>query len=120
MGLTNATVRLSGKSGKSREFRLLVDTASIFTWIDGNALRELGIKPKGDKKKFRTIEGPEILRNIGEASLELDNERATSIIVFAEKGDASVLGVYSVQGLGFEVDPTTTKLKKLEDFARAY
>ena len=117
MGLTYATVRLSGNSGKSKEFNLLVDAGSVFTWIDVDALRELGVEPKGEKKKFRTIEGREIFRNVGEASLELYDERATSIIVFAEKGDASVLGVYSLEGLGFEVDPTTTRLKKLEAFA---
>ena len=117
MGLTYARVRIYGDKGKSQDFNLLVDTGSVFTWIDGSALRELGIQPKAERKKFRTIEGREISREIGEAPLELDNERATSIIVFGEKGDASVLGVYSLEGLGFEVDPTTTSLKKLQAFA---
>lgn len=117
MGLTCATVRLYGSKGQDKEFDLLVDTGSVYTWIDGAALKELGIESRGDKKRFRTIEGREILREIGEAVLELNGERATSIIVFAEKGDASVLGVYSLEGLGFEIDPTTRKLKKLESFA---
>jgi len=47
----------------------------------------------------------------------LNNERATSIVVFAEKADANVLGVHSLEGLGFEVDPTTKILKKVESFA---
>ena len=94
-----------------------MDTGSVFTWIDGTALRALGIQPKVEKKKFRTIEGREILRNVGEAVLELNNEEVTSIVVFAEEADASVLGAYSLEGLGFEVDPTTPTLKKLEAFA---
>jgi predicted aspartyl protease len=117
MGLTYAEVLVFGREGKSESFNLLVDTGSVFTWIDGDALRRLGVETKTAKKKFRTIEGREILRNVGEAVLELNNERATSIVVFAEKGDASVLGVYSLEGLGFELDPTTNKLKKLEAFA---
>jgi predicted aspartyl protease len=117
MGLTYSTVRLSGASGKSRDFRLLVDTGSVFTWIDGAALRELGVTPKTEKKRFRTIEGREILRDVGEAVLELDGESATSIVVFAEEGDAAVLGAYSLEGLGFEVDLTSQKLNKLEAFA---
>jgi predicted aspartyl protease len=117
MGLTSADVRVLGTSGKSRIFKLLVDTGSVFTWIDGAALDELGIRPKEDKKKFRIIEGREILRNVGEARLQISGEEATSIVVFAEKGDASVVGVYTLEGLGFEVDPTTTSLRKLEAFA---
>ena len=48
---------------------------------------------------------------------ELAGERATRIVVFAEKGDAAVLGVDSLEGLGFEVDPVGKKLKKLESIA---
>ncbi|MEM4310924.1 MAG: hypothetical protein QXX95_00850 [Nitrososphaerales archaeon] len=40
----------------------------------------------------------------------------TSIIVFAEKGDATVLGTYSLEGLGFEVNPVTKQLNKVEAF----
>lgn len=54
---------------------------------------------------------------MGEATLELDGESATRIVVFAEKGDSAVLGVDSLECLGFEVDPTTKTLKKTEAFA---
>jgi predicted aspartyl protease len=117
LGLTYANVRIWGNHGRSKTFKLLVDTGSVFTWIDGDELREIGIVPEAEKKKFRTIEGREISRSIGEAKIELDGERATSIVVFAEKSDASVLGVYSLEGLGFEIDPIGRKLKKLKAFA---
>lgn len=116
MGLTYTEVHILGKEGARKSFNLLVDTGSVFTWIDGNALRGLGINPTSEKK-FRTIEGREISRSVGEAVLELDGERATSVVVFAEKGDTSVLGVTSLQVLGFEVDPSTKSLKKIEAFA---
>ncbi|MGI0083789.1 MAG: aspartyl protease family protein [Nitrososphaerales archaeon] len=114
--MTYAEVRIWGSAGRSKSFNLLVDTGSVFTWIDGEALKDLGTEPSTEKKKFRTIEGREILRNVGEAKLELNGEKATSILVFAEKGDASVLGVHSLEGLGFEIDPVGKKLKKLEAF----
>lgn len=41
----------------------------------------------------------------------------TSIVVFSERNDASVHGVYSLEGLGFEVDPTAQSLKKPQAFA---
>jgi predicted aspartyl protease len=94
-----------------------VNTGSVFTWIDRQALAELGVIPRSKGKKFKTIEGREIFRDLGEATLELNGEKATRIVVFAEKGDVAVLGVDSLEGLGFEVDPTTKTLKKTEAFA---
>ncbi len=118
MGLTYATVTVFGENGRRKDFRLLVDTGSVFTWIDSEALKDLGIKPPADKKKkFRTLRGREILKDVGEATLELGGERATRIVVFAEKGDAAALGVDSLEGLGFEVDPAGKNLKKLKSFA---
>jgi predicted aspartyl protease len=118
MGLTYVDVLISGSSETmSKSFKLLVDTGSMFTWIDGAALKELGVEPRTQKKKFRNIEGREILRDVGEAKLELNGEKATRIVVFAERGDIAVFGMNSLEGLGFEVDPSTNKLKKLEAFA---
>jgi predicted aspartyl protease len=95
-----------------------VGTGSIFTWIDNGSLKELGIEPLAEKrKKFRTVEGRGILRDLGEATLELAGDRATRIVVFAEKGDFAVLGADSLEGLGFEIDPVSKNLKKLESFA---
>jgi len=35
-------------------------------------------------------------------------------VIFGEKGDTSVLGVTSLESLGFQVDPITRKLKPIE------
>jgi len=40
--------------------------------------------------------------------------RATTVVVFAEDGDAEVLGVHAMEGLGLEVDPATRQLRKVE------
>ncbi|MEM4311153.1 MAG: hypothetical protein QXX95_02050 [Nitrososphaerales archaeon] len=41
-------------------------------------------------------------------------EKATRMVVFAERGDAEVLGVYALEGLGLKVDPITRQLRKVE------
>ena len=46
--------------------------------------------------------------------MEYGGERATRMVVFAEKGDANVLGVDALEGLGLEVDSTTKELRKSE------
>ncbi|WP_225876105.1 hypothetical protein [Infirmifilum lucidum] len=39
-------------------------------------------------------------------------EKATRVVVFAEEGDAEVLGVDALEGLRLEVDPVTRQLGK--------
>jgi len=114
MGLTYAQLRIIGPRA-SDELELLVDTGSLYTWIQKKNLEKLGVSPVG-KRKFRTIEGRELVRQIGETVMELSGEKATRIVVFAEEGDAQVLGADSLEGLAFEVDPTTKRLKKVEAF----
>jgi predicted aspartyl protease len=76
-------------------------------------LKKLGIKPE-KTRKFRTMTGRAVRREVGEAVLECLGEKATSMIVFGRKGDAAVLGVVSLETLGLEVDPITEQLKKSE------
>jgi len=114
MGLTYAQVRVTGPK-TSEELRLLVDTGSLYTWIHRATLERLGTTELGERR-FRTIEGRDIRRKVGEAVIELSAERATRIIVYAEEGDAEVLGADSLEGLGLELDPLSKRLKKVEAF----
>mgnify|MGYP001772687304 CR=1 FL=1 len=40
--------------------------------------------------------------------------RATTIVVFAQEGDAEVLRAYLLEGLRLEVNPMTKQLRKVE------
>lgn len=53
-------------------------------------------------------------REVGEVLMEYANERATRMVVFAQGGDAHILGVDALEGLGLEVDPVTKELRKTE------
>ena len=115
LGHTVAKVRLYNPHDLSRclDLELLVDTGSTYTWIKRDKLRELGVRPMG-RRRFRTIEGRVVEREIGEAVVECLGERATCIIVFAEEDDVEVLGVTALENLALEVDPVTKQLKKAE------
>lgn len=116
MGQTYASIRVYGKEMKrSRKLRLLVDAGSAFTWVPRNLLRQLGVQPKG-VRRFRTIDGRILEREVGEAILEFDGEAATRILVFSERGDAEVLGVDALEGLALEVDPVNRTLRRVEAF----
>jgi predicted aspartyl protease len=110
---TFAKVSLYNPNDLSRvlDLNLIVNTGSTYTWVKKIKLNNLGIKPIG-KRVFKTIEGRLIEREIGEVIIEYENEKITTIVVFAEEEDVEVLGVYALEGLGLEIDPITRKLKK--------
>ncbi len=115
MGRTVAKVRVSNPRDESlgEELELLVDTGSTYTWIKRERLERLGIRSMG-KRLFKTIDSRLIEREVGEAVIECLNRRATTVVVFAERGDNEVLGLHALEGLGLEVDPVTGKLKETE------
>jgi predicted aspartyl protease len=115
MGHTTAAVKIcSPQDGtKCVETELIVDTGITYTWIRRERLEAIGVKPS-KARKFRTIEGKTIEREVGEAVIECLGERAMSIVVFAERDDAEVMGVVALESLALEVDPVTRQLKKAE------
>jgi clan AA aspartic protease len=111
---TMAKVTLhSPDMSRSEQIELLVDTGSTYTWVSNVMLEKLNVKAK-TTRKFKTIDGRLLERKIGEVIMEHMNEKATRMVVFADKGDAQVLGVDALEGLGLEVDPITKQLKKAE------
>lgn len=114
MGHTVAKVTLhSPDMSRSEQIELLVDTGSTYTWVSSTILERLNVKVK-TSRKFKTIDGRLLERKIGEVLMEYVNEKATRMVVFADKGDTEVLGVDALEGLGLEVDPITKQLKKAE------
>ncbi|MEW5761049.1 MAG: hypothetical protein AB1779_09820 [Candidatus Thermoplasmatota archaeon] len=113
-GLSYVKMKIYNKEqSKFEEINLLVDSGSVYTWIYENTLKNLGIVPIGSRV-FKTIEGRDIKRRIGEAVLEYEGEKRTNVVVFGNKNDAEVLGVVALENFGLEMDPITKKLKKAE------
>jgi predicted aspartyl protease len=111
MGYTSAKGRLYNpvEQSKTLDLNLIVDTGFTYTWVKCSRLSNLELKPTG-KRVFRTIEGRLVEREISEAIIEFGGVRATTIVVFGEEGDTEVLGVYALEGLSLDVDPTTKEM----------
>jgi len=103
----------SADMSRSEQVELLVDTGSTYTWVSNEVLERLNVEAK-TARKFKTIDGRLLERRVGEVLIEYMGERATRMVVFADKGDAEVLGVDALEGLGLEVDPITKQLRKAE------
>jgi clan AA aspartic protease len=117
VGLARARVVVKSlETGASREVELIVDTGSVFTWISRSVLEELGVKPRR-VRQFRTTDGRVIAREVGVATIVYEDCEGDVEVVFAEKGDAEVLGVTALETLGLEVDPVTGRLKYVRHLA---
>lgn len=115
MGHAFAKVRISNPIVPSNclDLELLVDTGSMYTWVNWRNLERIGVKPM-TTYRFKTIDNRIVEREIGEAVIECLSERAATIVVFVKEGDAEVLGAYSLEGLRLEVDPVTKRLRRVE------
>jgi len=100
-------------SPASSELDLLVDTGAAYSWLPRKLLEELGVKPVR-KGRFKTIKGEVVVRDVGYAFVEHESEMAPTVVVFAEEGDESVLGLHALESLGLEVDPATRQVKRSE------
>lgn len=111
MGLTEITVSVHGRLG-TRVRRVLVDTGSSYTWIDGDLLREIGVTPIGTER-FKTIDKRTIERPVADILIEYEGSRRYCPVAFAEKEDANVLGATAMEIIGLEVDPSTREVRRI-------
>jgi len=108
--LTHAKVVVKNpETGDFEGVVLLVDTGSIFTWVNRRTLERLGIKRRR-LRTFRTIDGRLVERMVGVATIAYESYEGDVEVVFAEEGDAEVLGTTALESLGLEVDPVTASL----------
>jgi len=112
MGLTYVKVRASNlmKPEAKAELELLVNTGSMLSWMPRKVLEGLNIAPRA-VRQFKTIEEKIIKRETGAVVVEFDGLETVAEVVFAEEGDGSVMGVTTLESLGFRVNPITGKLE---------
>jgi len=115
LGLTEVKVKIHGARG-SRDVSLTVDTGSEDTWIERRTLEDIGAEPRFFRA-YKTITGTRIRRQVGAVELEYLGIRMPCPTVFADEGDANVLGATALEILGLEVDPTTRQLRQVEALA---
>lgn len=81
----------------------IVDTGSELTWLPSDVLQAAGITPIRNSS-FQTATGQTVSRATGYAILQAEGFETIDEVVFAEPGDASLLGVRTVEGFGVMVD----------------
>ena len=90
--------------------KLLVDTGSEYTWVFEKTLDRIGIQREKKDIAFVLANGQEVTRSVGFAIIRLDKFFTIDEVVFAEKGDLSLLGARTLEGLNLTIDPARKKL----------
>ena len=110
MGTFTWPIRISAVDGaRSRDIKAIVDTGAAYTTLPSPLLREIGIEPVG-QRRFLLADGRRIQMDYGEARATIDGESVTTLVVFAEDDASSLLGAYTLEGLGLAVDPVEQRL----------
>ena len=113
MGATHVTVAVSNPGDTERRWEglFLVDTGAIDSYIPGKHLRELGIKPIG-QRTYELADGTELALEIGVAQIEFMGEAVGATVIFGNDDAEPLLGVTALESVGIEVDPQNQRFKR--------
>jgi predicted aspartyl protease len=111
MGTFFAEVQLASPSRPDRRetLKLLVDSASMYSWVSAAVLRDLGIQPT-ERRRILTIEGKTTEREAAEVLITLEGRTLHTLCLFGGPGDLEVLGAYTLEGFGLAIDPVQRRL----------
>jgi predicted aspartyl protease len=90
--------------------KLLVDTGSEYTWVNGTILSTLGVQREKKDLAFVMANGQQVTRNVGFAIIHVDEFFTVDEVVFAEADDLQLLGARTLEGLNLTVDSRQKKL----------
>ncbi|MEW6751025.1 MAG: aspartyl protease family protein [Candidatus Latescibacterota bacterium] len=114
MALTQIELEVANPADPSTRatVQLLVDSGATLSVVSAARLRRLRIKPHS-KRSFILANGEKIERQIGNAEFFYQGQRGASPVIFGKPGDSDLLGVVTLEALGFMLDPIRRELRPL-------
>ena len=111
MGRFEVTVTVANTASpeRSTDVSLLVDTGATVSCLPRSVLEGLGVRTVS-RSRFLLPDGRRIERETGVVLFHFDGRVAGAPVMFAESGDAGVLGATALEALGLAVDPVKQRL----------
>jgi predicted aspartyl protease len=106
MGIFRTTVAIAHvtRPDERRELTdVIVDTGSQYNWVPYSVLEALRIEPMR-VDRFETADGRILERAIGFALLSAGGRTMGTVVVFAQPGDKTLLGVIGLESLNLKLD----------------
>ena len=89
-----------------------VDSSIVYSIVPKAYLKRLGIRPCGSKS-FALADGTAVTRKMGNALFSVEDAEGAAPVIFGEKGDTPLLGMVSLEALGYILDPLRRELRPL-------
>ena len=106
-----ATVRNPAEPHRSWDGLFLVDTGSTDCVVPREALRSIGLEPKG-KRTYELADGRRETVPITTGDIEFMGEIVGATIGYGTDGVEPILGLTALESVGIEVDPVSQRLKR--------
>ncbi len=105
MGLTHLAVDVANPASPAttESVTFLVDSGAVYSVVPRDVLARLGIAPH-TRQRFRMVDGSTIERDRGDAVFKYSGQQGAAPVIFGESGDANLLGVVTLDSLGFALD----------------
>ena len=110
MGLTYVEGVVTGPSGTSRAVRLMVDSGAKYTLLPPADWHAIDLVPKR-RMTFALADGTLIERDVSECHLALPQGEGHTPVILGEAGDEALLGVVTLEILGFVLNPFNRTLQ---------
>lgn len=113
MGATKVSLKVKNPQNPKKVYKseFLVDSGATFTVVPQKELKKLGIRPTGEEN-FVLADGQIIKRKVGNAIYEYEGLERAAPVLFVEKDDSELLGMFTLEALGLTLDPLKRKLYK--------
>ena len=117
MGTFRVTIEIGDPEVETWEsIDALVDTGSSHTWVPRQILERLHVNPQF-VREFETADGRIIPRDMATTMARWDGEVMPTLVVFADEGDAVLLGAYTLEGFALAADPVNQRLVRVRGLA---
>ena len=114
MGFTYMRIAISRRHvGPRKKLRLLVDTGAWYSMVRRRALEELGIRPQW-RETLVVANGSPMERDLAEIVVHYRGKSRTTVVVFAERGDAAVIGALTLESLTLTYDRRTGRVRQMK------
>lgn len=96
-----------------KNLRLLVDTGAWYSMIRRRVLEEMGVRPQW-RETLVVADGRRMERALAELVIHYRGKSRWTTVVFAERGDATVIGAFTLESLTLVYDRRTGRVKEMK------
>jgi predicted aspartyl protease len=114
VGMTEIRVRVVNLADPERwaDVDMVADSGAIYSIVPATVLRGMGIEPR-ETQTFGLANGGTVRRAMGDVRYAIDRCAGAAPVIFGRRGDASLLGVVTLEALGLQLDPLRRTLRPL-------